>query len=138
MLCPCSSGKELDDCCGPYLSGLKPPPSAEALMRSRYTAYARGDVAYIERTMHPKTRKGFDFDQTREWSRSSRWLGLKIVSSEDGGPGDEQGKVEFIAHYETSGEEVEHHELAEFRRSDGRWYFWDGKVQGADPIEQVL
>jgi len=50
--CPCGSGRAFDQCCGPYHAGAE-PPDAEALMRSRYTAYARKDWAYLWRTLHP-------------------------------------------------------------------------------------
>jgi SEC-C motif-containing protein len=54
--CPCGSGKPFDECCGPALAGVRPAADAAALMRSRYTAFARGDAAYLRVTWHPSTR----------------------------------------------------------------------------------
>ena len=65
MRCPCGSGKDFDQCCGPYLSGRAEPPTAEALMRSRYVAYTRGDIDYIGRTTAPG--KPFDAGAARAW-----------------------------------------------------------------------
>ena len=55
MTCPCGSGKPLSACCGPYLEGKEDPPTPEALMRSRYTAYTQGNLDYIEKTMKGNT-----------------------------------------------------------------------------------
>ena len=55
--CPCGSGRAFTACCGPYLAGTALPETAEALMRSRYTAYARRDGAYLSATWHPTTRR---------------------------------------------------------------------------------
>ena len=125
--CPCSSGLEYDACCGPILSGDQDAPTAEALMRSRYTAYVKNDIDYLERSMHSKTRSTFDREATREWSESSEWLGLEIKSVDGGGEDDDKGNVEFVAKYSKEGEEESHHEIAEFLREKGRWAFLDGK-----------
>ena len=57
MTCPCGLGETLESCCGPYLKHEKKPPTAEALMRARYTAYATGDVDFIVESHDPE-RKG--------------------------------------------------------------------------------
>src|SRR5687768_14512038 len=97
MKCPCGSEETFENCCGPLLSGKDLPESAEKLMRSRYTAYTRGDIDYIKKTMIPEARDDFDEAQTRKWAEGSKWKGLKIVDTKDGGPGDTTGMVEFIA-----------------------------------------
>ena len=60
MSCPCGGGETLEECCGRYLSGEAKAPTAEALMRSRYTAVTKGQVDYLFETHHPKTRDDFD------------------------------------------------------------------------------
>ena len=132
--CPCCSGAEFDGCCGPYLSGDKNAPSAEALMRSRYAAYVEEDIDYLRDTLHPKYRDGFDAGSARSWSRDSEWLGLEIVSCENGEKGDSEGVVEFVAQYLRDGEEEFHHERAKFARADNKWYFVDGKMVGKEPF----
>ena len=78
MKCPCGSTKSFDDCCGPYLSGEKFPPTAEELMRSRYAAFVRADVDYIKNTLAPESREDFDENGVREWATKSKWMGLEI------------------------------------------------------------
>ena len=50
--CPCGSGRAFGACCGPALSGERPAPTAEALMRSRYTAFTLRDTAYLLASWH--------------------------------------------------------------------------------------
>lgn len=126
--CPCGSGKALASCCGPYLNGELEAPTAEALMRSRYTAYTQGNIAYIKSTTDKTTREKFDAENAQKWADDSRWDGLEILSMEAGTEMDDTGKVEFIARYSQNNETYEHHEHAEFKRTDGRWFFVDGKI----------
>ena len=135
-LCPCGSGADYLSCCEPYHSGRQYPPTAEALMRSRYSAFAKHRLAYIEETIHPGARGRHDMDSTRDWAIGSDWLGLSVLATEAGGKDDDEGTVEFIARYRSKGEDVDHHERARFRRQDGRWYFLEGKLQGEAPIER--
>ena len=96
-------------------------------MRSRYTAFARADVEYLGRSHDPQTRDQFDEEQAREWASQSTWQGFEVLRTEAGGPEDETGIVEFVARYSIQGNPVEHHEISEFRRADGIWYFRDGR-----------
>ncbi len=129
MNCPCGSENALDTCCGPFLAGQALPDTAEKLMRSRYTAYTRADIEYIKNTMVPEERKNFDAAATKQWAEGSKWKGLKIVSTEKGGPSDSTGLVEFIATYEKQGEGVDHHEVSQFRKTkEGQWLFVDGEA----------
>jgi SEC-C motif-containing protein len=92
--CPCGSGRPYAECCEPYITGAKNPPTAEALMRSRYSAYAEHAVDYIIDTCIKNGKDDIDYEQTRNWSEQSKWLGLKIISVEKGGPADTEGAVE--------------------------------------------
>ncbi len=137
--CDCGSGKDYDACCGPVLAGA-PAPTAEALMRSRYTAYARGAVDHILATYTPKAARGVDRASTEKWSKGSTWLGLKVVATEQGGPADEEGMVEFEARFRegADGPEQTHHERARFVRGplDRRWLYSEGKVVGPPPARR--
>lgn len=126
--CPCGSGRPYDDCCGPFISGMAKPSTAEALMRSRYAAYATKAIDYIVATCLRDQDHGIDIEATRRWSERSDWLGLKILGTEGGGPGDEDGMVEFRATYVQGGLRETHHEKASFVRRDGAWLFADGEV----------
>jgi SEC-C motif-containing protein len=126
--CPCGSGRSYAECCGPYIAGTARAPTAEALMRSRYTAYVEHAVDYIIGTCIRKDDADIDVKQTRDWSEKSRWLGLKIISSEKGGPADTEGTVEFEAAYERDGLKNLHHERARFKKQDGRWLYDEGDI----------
>jgi SEC-C motif-containing protein len=97
----------------------RPPDTAEELMRSRFTAYALGDVDHVFRTWHPLTRP----DDLAELPQLE-WIGLEIVEVVDGGPGDDTGVVEFRARY--AGGVM--HERSRFVRRAGRWVYLDGQV----------
>jgi SEC-C motif-containing protein len=128
MICPCGSGKEYADCCEPFITGAKNPPTAEALMRSRYSAYAAHAVDYIINTCVKKGVQDIDVQQTKEWSEQSKWLGLTILSKEKGGVDDTTGIVEFEARYEQNGLRDRHHERASFKKVDGLWLYDEGVI----------
>src|ERR1700743_1933454 len=114
--CPCGSSLPFEDCCGPFLKGEKLPPTAEQLMRSRYTAFTRVDLAYIQNTLAPESRKGFDLKALELSARKVSWKSLTIVATEKGGSDDVTGMVEFKATYESEAEMIEHHEFSQFRK----------------------
>lgn len=122
--CPCRRGEPFDSCCGPILAGTRPAPTAETLMRSRYTAYVVGDTDYLLRSWHPNTRL-----DSLELDPDQRWLFLEIVGTQRGGPFDDNGTVEFIAHYKLDGVRDAMHELSTFVRVDGAWVYLDGTFQ---------
>ena len=127
MQCPCGSNNKFELCCEPFLKGTVRPETAEQLMRSRYTAYTKADIYYIVKTLAPEARKDFDKKDAQQWATKSKWKGLKILSTEKGGPNDTDGTVEFVATYSMNGEGVDHHEVSTFRREkDGQWLFVDG------------
>ena len=97
--CPCGSNEPYTDCCGPYLAGEAIAPTAEALMRSRYTAYVRGNVDYLLDTHHPNQRSAKERVQLRQTINSTTWLGLTVVDTRQGGAKDHKGVVEFVALY---------------------------------------
>jgi SEC-C motif-containing protein len=138
MLCPCQSTKNFETCCKPYLESAALPPTAEALMRSRYTAFTFGNVEYLKNTLATESQKDFDAKSTEKWAKESKWLGLKILGTKQGGPDDKKGEVEFIASYEKDGQALDHHEVSKFRKSaNGKWLFVDGHSHthkaGEDP-----
>jgi SEC-C motif-containing protein len=132
--CPCGSAKPFDACCGPIISGTAPAPTAEALMRSRYSAYVKGDIPFLEKSLAPEERHDFDPKQAKQWAETSIWLGLTIHSVKDGGEDDQTGMVDFTASYEYQGSRQDHRELAKFKRLDGVWHYTDGKMRSHDPV----
>jgi SEC-C motif-containing protein len=97
-------------------------------MRSRYTAYTEHSVDYIINTCIREGKDAIDEKQTRDWSEKSKWLGLKILQTDKGGPLDNEGTVEFEAVYERDGLKDIHHENARFKKQDGRWFYDDGDI----------
>lgn len=126
--CPCGSSKELDACCALFISAEQDPPTAESLMRSRYTAYVQGDLDYLEQTLALGERDSFDYETSKEWSEQSEWLGLEVLSSTGGAANDREGVIEFVARFIRNGAEQEHHEKSLFLKTKGKWYFVGGRV----------
>lgn len=125
-LCPCGSGKPDTTCCGPYLQGAAQAPTAEALMRSRYTAYVKGQVAYLMATRHPSKRPLDDLEQLQQSCQTPTWLGLTILAVVQGQPLDETGIVEFVARYGPR-PEAQLHEKSRFVKHKGRWFYLEGE-----------
>ena len=126
--CPCGSGRSYSECCQPYITGKVKAPTAEALMRSRYTAYVEHEIDYIINTCVQRGKKDIDPKSTREWSEQSTWLGLTIISTENGSVDDENGTVEFKALYERDGVKETHHETAKFKKENGEWLYSEGHI----------
>jgi len=125
--CPCGSGSSLEACCGPILAGA-PARTAEALMRSRYTAYVLGDFDHLERTQAPETRLAFDRSRAESTARAVEWTRLEILATSGGGEADQTGTVEFAAHHRQGGQAHVLREVSRFRREQGHWVYIDGQV----------
>ena len=118
--CPCLSGAAYGACCAPLHRGEALPPSAERLMRSRYSAYVTGNARYLLATWHPTTKpRELDLDPEQKW-----YL-LDIVRTSRGGMLDAQGTVEFRAKYRYAGRSGEQHENSRFVKEKRRWFYLD-------------
>jgi SEC-C motif domain protein len=133
-LCPCGTGLAYSECCEQIIKGQRPAGTAEALMRSRYSAYVKVETDYIFKSTHPKHREGYDHIGTKEWAEKAEWHGLEIVSTNGGGSADTTGEVEFIARYVEKGKLKVHHELGEFKKENDTWFFTDGKAVAQRPV----
>ena len=132
--CPCKSGKSFGECCEPIISGKAKAPTAEALMRARYTSYVTGDIEFLKTSATKEVQEEFDEASSRAWSRSAQWHGLEIMHTEKGQEGDDTGVVEFRALYTANGEFCNHHEISQFVREGGEWKFADGELTGEKPV----
>jgi len=137
VTCPCGKGESIESCCGPYISGARLPDTAEALMRSRYTAFATGNVDYIIETHDPDRRGELDRTSTEAWSKQSEWLGFELISSEKGQPEDSAGVIEFVARYKMKGVTMAHRERAVFRKHGDHWVFVDGQMVNGPPVKRT-
>jgi len=124
--CPCASGKPFADCCQPLLQQTRPAPTAVALMRSRYTAFALGYFDYLIATLHPAQRAAMSVAQLQEQDHHTRWLSLQLVDHQGGQAGDTEGQVHFIARYLEGAVAGELEEHSAFRHEQGRWFYTTG------------
>jgi len=119
--CPCGSLKSYETCCQRWHGG-ETPGDAEALMRSRYTAYVLNIEDYLLATWHPRTRPpSLSLAESRR-----RWLGLKVLRRD--ALAADAAIVEFIARYKASGRVHEMREVSRFVREKGRWLYVDGDI----------
>jgi len=115
--CPCGSGDVYGDCCGRFHAGGR-APTAEALMRSRYTAFVLRDEAHLLASWAPEGRPAaLDLDDDLEWLR------LDVLRRTGGGPFDDTGTVEFEARYRRQGQRGVQREDSRFERCDGAWLY---------------
>ena len=117
--CPCGSGKAYPSCCEPYINGTEIAPNPEALMRSRFTAYAQLNEAYVLASWHASTRPN-ELNLHKE--PIIKWTRLKIIDSSD-------NRVEFIAVHKVNGKAHKLHERSQFIQEQGRWFYVDGDVE---------
>ena len=122
--CPCASNLPYAGCCGRWHAGAEhlQAPSAEALMRSRYTAYVREDAAYLLATWHPSTRPPAE---ALAFEPGLRWLGLEVRHHASSG---DTATVSFVARSKLGGRAHRLQETSRFEREGGRWYYVDGAV----------
>ncbi len=117
LACPCGLGEDYASCCGRLHAGA-PAPTAESLMRSRYSAFAVRDAGYLLRTWHPSGRpRTFSLDP------ALRWIRLAVLETHDGGLFDATGTVQFRAMYVQQGQRGVLEETSRFIRQDRRWSY---------------
>ena len=149
-LCTCGSQRSFVACCGPYLAGEALAPTAEALMRSRYSAFCTGNGDYLLATQHPSTRltgqEAEEHDRLSRSVNSTQWINLLIIKTQKGQKKDKTGRVEFVAAYQakpllaidiaTSPDTTAQspsaisqlHENSRFVREQGQWFYLDGHM----------
>ncbi len=119
--CPCGLNRPYADCCGRYHAG-ELAPDAQALMRSRYSAFVRDEIGYLLKTWHPSTRPSSLMPN----EPGLRWLGLEVKKHvwQDA----DHATVEFVARSKLGGRAQRLHELSRFVRQDGAWFYLDGDL----------
>jgi len=132
--CPCGSQKSYLECCEPLIRWKADSSTPEQLMRARYSAYVKEKIDFILNTTIEEKRKECDEQAIRNWSVKSIWHQLEILSTKDGTSQDNEGIVEFIAHYTEGGIRKNLHERAFFKKVEGKWYYVDGEIQKPKPF----
>lgn len=135
--CHCGSGSHYRDCCEPFVLLKAYPPTAEALMRSRYSAFCERQVDYLLHTRHPSHRAQDSRESLRASQDTTQWRSLRILSATQRG---DEGEAEFVAFYTSPTESPgQIRERSQFRRDGRQWYYLTGthlpplKLQRNDP-----
>ncbi len=136
-LCPCNSQLPYSECCEPYLLGTKNAPTAQALMRSRYSAFVTHNADHLIKTWHPSCRTPSLRDELIATFPNTQWLGLHIIPAQEN-PRDNEAFVEFSACFiEINADDKQYlHERSRFLKIDDCWFYIDGvqpKVGRNDP-----
>lgn len=133
-ICLCGSGLAYEECCELYHAGQQRPATAENLMRSRFTAYAKRNAEYLLASWDAcKRPASIDFSkETAVWQR------LQIISCKKGGAKDSKGIVEFKAFYNQDGEDCFMHEISRFIRTAGYWQYLDGVIKSAGKVKNQV
>lgn len=118
--CYCGSLNAFQACCEFYISGAQKAPTAEALMRSRYSAYTTHNVDYLLASTHISQRKYYSKTEILHWATSNQWQKLEIIKTTE-------NTVEFKAYFlDSKLQEQIHHEHSTFKLENGCWYYVDG------------
>jgi len=128
-LCGCGSGRPGIHCCVPIIAGERPAETAEQLMRSRFVAYASGQIDYLLASWHSSTRPA-----QLQLSADLHWRRLQVLSTDAGASADGDAWVEFKAVYQQQGRVGFMHERSRFVREDGAWRYIDGESLSSEPV----
>jgi SEC-C motif-containing protein len=119
--CYCGSQQDFANCCKPYLDGVKKAPTAEALMRSRYSAFATHKADYLVATTHFSTRKHHKREDILEWAQINQWIKLSVLDAT-------KNTVTFKAFYLDYELKAQiHYEHSIFKLEAGSWFYVDGE-----------
>jgi SEC-C motif-containing protein len=118
--CYCGSSEPFESCCAPYINGVQKAPTALALMKSRYSAYATHQADYLLATTHSSERKYYSREEILHWATANQWQKLEIISATE-------NTVEFKAYFidENNVNQV-HYEFSNFKQENGSWFYVDG------------
>ncbi|WP_268846890.1 YchJ family protein [Flavobacterium aestivum] len=118
--CYCGSLEPFELCCNRYINGTQKAPTALALMKSRYSAYATHQADYLLETTHSSQRKLYSKAEILNWATANQWQKLEIISVTD-------TTVEFKAYFkDENNEDQVHHEFSTFKQENGSWFYVDG------------
>ncbi len=119
--CYCGNNVSFQNCCEPYIKGIKNAPSAETLMRSRYSAFATGAADYLVNTTHISKRRFHNKKDILDWSQANKWLKLEVLASTE-------NTVTFKAYYLDENLKAQvHYEHSTFKLENEKWFYVDGE-----------
>jgi len=118
--CYCGSAFLFEKCCNPFINGNQKAPSAEALMRSRYSAYVVQNADYLITTTHVSTQENFSKEDILSWSQQNKWQQLEVLATTE-------TTVTFKAYFLDENLKAQvHFEHSVFKKENGIWYYVDG------------
>lgn len=123
--CYCQSGQSYFGCCHPYIQKNKVAPTAEELMRSRFSAYVIQDYEYILNTYGQKQRAELSEFMLKQNSINTQWISLKVLKHL---PKVTTAQVEFKAYYLVDKQYFVMHELSDFELVNGQWFYTTGTM----------
>lgn len=119
--CYCGNNVSFQNCCEPYIRGIKNAPTAETLMRSRYSAFATGAADYLVNTTHISKRRFHNKKDILDWSQANKWLKLEVLASTE-------NTVTFKAYYLDENLKAQvHYEHSTFKLENEKWFYVDGE-----------
>ena len=122
-LCFCGSAIPFQNCCQKYIDGTQKAPTALALMKSRYAAFATQQADYLLNTTHSSQRKYYSKADILNWATANEWQKLEIISFTE-------NTVEFKAYFLDEKKQNQiHHEFSTFKKENGSWFYVDGKFE---------
>lgn len=121
--CYCGNSISFQNCCEPYIKGIANAPTAETLMRSRYSAFATSAADYLVNTTHISKRRFHNKRDILAWSQSNKWLKLEVLASTE-------TTVTFKAYFLDENLKAQiHYEHSTFKLEDGKWFYVDGTFE---------
>jgi SEC-C motif domain protein len=127
--CFCGSDDTFEQCCKPIIDCTQPAPTAQALMRSRYSAYVIVASQYLIDSTHISQRANYSKADIEAWAKESHWQKLEIIDCKKGLPDDSVGEIEFKAYYHDSKNIFQiHHEKSVFKKENGEWFYVNGTI----------
>jgi SEC-C motif domain protein len=127
--CFCGSGNTFEQCCKPIIDGTQSAPTAQALMRSRYSAYVIVASQYLIESTHISQRANYSKSEIEAWAKESHWQKLEIIDGKKGLSDDSVGEVEFKAYYQDSENILQiHYEKSVFKKENGEWFYVSGTI----------
>jgi len=117
--CPCGSKRPFDECCGPIIAGT-PAPTAESLMRSRYTAFVKRTLDHIANTHAPEIQDDFNRAEAERLAEECEWQGLEIRRVTETG---DTAEIEYVVRFRREQQNISKAALSRFRRDNGQWLY---------------
>lgn len=124
--CPCGSKLPYSACCEIYHAHHGTASTAEALMRSRYSAYAFGHYDYVLATYASEFRQGLSEAKLAESDTGTQWLNLEVLSEQST---ETDATVVFKAISLQDQRFYLMHECSQFVFREGQWFYTTGDIQ---------